>query len=387
MREGGLKSARRPIARVGQGTVTPWRRLCCDVSTGAPSTTTVTRYILIAIALVAVAAMAWIVADALVIGFGAIVMATLLRAISVPLARKTGWSEKISLVVTVLGLMVAMGLLFWLFGRQAAHQFAEMRERLPEAVDKFKAWLEGSPLGGVVSDGLKQATQEGGPMQNVGMMLSATLGGLGNLLLIVFAGIYFAVDPKMYRNGALRLLPPSRRAQVGRALDDAGMALHKWLVAQLIVMLAVGTLTGIGLAVLGVPLSLSLALLIGLLEFIPVVGPILGAVPGVLLAFSQGPETAFYALLVYIAVQQIESNLLTPLIQRWAVELPPVVALLSIVACGLLFGVMGVIFATPMAVVAMAMVKHLYVEDTLENGKHPEKPSAPRGPRRRWQQA
>jgi predicted PurR-regulated permease PerM len=134
-------------------------------------------------------------------------------------------------------------------------------------------------------------------------------------------------------------------------------------------MVAVGVMTGIGLALLRVPLSLSLGLLAGLFEFVPVVGPIAAAVPGVLLAFAAGPQTAFYVLVLYVVVQQIESNILTPLIQRWAVELPPVIALLSIVACGLLFGPMGVIFATPMAVVVMAMVQHLYVEDTLENGR------------------
>jgi len=131
----------------------------------------------------------------------------------------------------------------------------------------------------------------------------------------------------------------------------------------------VGTMTGVGLALIGVPLSLSLGLVAGLLEFIPVVGPILAAVPGVLLAFSAGPQSAAYAVLLYISVQQIESNILTPLVQRWAVELPPVVALLSIVAAGLVFGVMGVIFATPMAVVVMALVRHLYVEDTLEKNR------------------
>jgi predicted PurR-regulated permease PerM len=117
-----------------------------------------------------------------------------------------------------------------------------------------------------------------------------------------------------------------------------------------------------------------------LFEFVPVVGPIVSAVPGVLLAFSKGPETAVYATLVYIAVQQIESNVLTPLIQRWAVELPPVIALLSIVVCGLLFGVMGVIFATPIAVVVMAMVQHLYVEDTLEKNSGPKVPVRSKSP-------
>ena len=349
--------------------------------TSAEQNATATRYILIAIALLAVAAILWTIADVLVIGFGAIVFAAVLRAIVEPVARVTHLSERLTLVVVVLALLALFGLLFWLFGRQAAHQFADMREQLPGAIEKARAWLEGNPIGRTIL-GLFQQSSENGDTFGIGkagLALGATVGGLANLLLIIFAGVYLAADPKLYRNGALRLLPPSRRAQVGHALDDAGLALRKWLVAQIIVMVAVGLMSGIGLALLGVPLSLSLGLLAGLLEFVPVVGPIAAGIPAVLLGFTQGPETALYVLILYVAVQQIESNVLTPLIQRWAVELPPVIALLSIVAFGLLFGVMGVIFATPMAVVVMAMVQHLYVEDTLENGRaEPKRPSRKR---------
>lgn len=344
----------------------------------ASKSTEVTRYILIALALVLVAAALWITVDAWVIGFGAIVFATLLRAAAEPIHRQTGLPERWSVIVAVVLLLVLLSLLGWLFGAQTAKQFAELRDRLPEAVGKLQEWLQGSATGRAIVDGVKQAVGNGDAAANFGLAAGAALSGLGNLLLILFAGIYFALDPKLYRNGALRLLPPSRRAQVGSALDDAGISLKKWLVAQLIVMLAVGALTGTGLALIGVPLALSLGLLVGILEFVPVLGPIVAAVPGVLLAFAKGPETAVYALVIYIIVQQLESNLLTPLIQRWAVELPPVVALLSIVACGLLFGVMGVLFATPMAVVGMALVRHLYVEDTLEHGAPQPRAKRPR---------
>lgn len=334
----------------------------------------VTRHILVAISLLAVAAIIWTASEVLVIAFGSVVFATVLRALAVPLARRTGWSERASLTVVVLLLIVLMAVFTWLFGRQLEGQIADMRQQLPAAVEKFKAWLAESRVGRMVVENLKQSAQDSSPLSGAGMAVSAVFGSLGNLLLMMFAGIYLAADPGLYRRGALRLLPPARRSQVGCALDDAGVALHQWLVAQIAVMLAVGVMTGGGLALLGVPLALSLGVLAGLLEFVPVVGPILSAVPGILLAFSAGPNTAFYALLVYVAVQQIESNVLTPIVQRWAVELPPVIALFSIVVCGVLFGVWGVIFATPMAVVVMAMVKHLYVEDTLENGNGASRP-------------
>lgn len=334
-----------------------------------------TRYILIAIALVAVAALLWVIRDALVIGFGGIVVATLLRAAAMPLSRRTRLSPRWCVVLVVLTLAAGFGLLGWLFGAQVAHQFAQFREQIPAAIENVRNWLAGIPGAEPIAEALKGGSAGGDILSNFGLAATAVLGGLGNLLLILFAGIYFAVDPGMYVAGALRLLPPSRRPQVRRALEDAGTALRNWLVAQLIVMLVVGVVTGVGLALLDVPLSLLLGVLIGLLEFVPVIGPIVAAAPGVLLAFTKGPATAACAALLYIAVQQIESNLLTPLIQRWAVELPPVVALLSIVACGLVFGPLGVLFATPMAVAVMALVQHLYVEDTLEKGRPAGSPS------------
>jgi predicted PurR-regulated permease PerM len=341
----------------------------------SPETVNVTRYVLIAIALLAVAAVIWVVADVIVIAFGGIVVAAVLRAMADPLARVTGWKGRWALLAVIGALLIACSALFWLFGRQATQQFLEMREQLPAAIEKVQTWLSESRLGAVALDFFQQGGEGGPSLSSAGAAFSATLGGLANLLLIVFVGIYLAADPRLYRDGALRLLPPARRPQVRGALNDAGTALRKWLVAQIIVMAAVGVMVGAGLALLGVPLWLSLGLLAGLFEFVPVAGPIAAAIPAVLLAFSQGPQTALYVLLLYILVQQVESNILTPLVQRWAVDLPPVIALLAIVVCGLLFGVLGIIFATPMAVVVVALVQHLYVEDRrgeTGRGQNPE---------------
>ena len=324
--------------------------------------------ILIAVAVVGVAALLWKVADVFMIAFGAILVAATLRAAMDPVMRWSGMRERWALLTVVAVLLLVGSLLSWQFGRQAAQQFAEMRVQLPEALEKFQVWLSESKAGQIVLETVKKAGEEGGSVANAGMALGATLNGVGDVLLILVVGIYLAADPRLYRDGALRLLPVARRPQVGEALDEAGNALRKWLLAQLVIMGAVGVMTGVGLALLGVPLWLSLGLLSGLLEFVPVVGPLVALVPGVLLAFAQGPTTAVYVLGLYLLVQQIESNILTPLIQRWAAELAPVLALLAIVAGGLLFGVLGVVFATPLAVVVVVLVRRLYVEDTLESG-------------------
>jgi predicted PurR-regulated permease PerM len=130
-------------------------------------------------------------------------------------------------------------------------------------------------------------------------------------------------------------------------------------------MVVVGALIGIGLWILGMPSALALGLLAGMLEFIPFAGPILAAIPAILLALAVSPEMALWVALLYTAVQQFEGNVLTPLVQQYAVDLPGVVLLFSLIGFGTLFGTLGVILAAPLAVVTMVLVKRLYVIETL----------------------
>lgn len=128
-------------------------------------------------------------------------------------------------------------------------------------------------------------------------------------------------------------------------------------------MVAVGILTTVGLWIAGVPLAIPLGILSMILDFVPFIGPLLAAIPGILVAFSQGPEVAVYAALVYFGVQFVEGNVLMPMAQKWAVHMPPVLGLLSIVAFGLVFGVMGVLFAMPLTVVTMVLVQRLWIDN------------------------
>jgi predicted PurR-regulated permease PerM len=270
------------------------------------------------------------------------------------------------LIVVAASLLVALGLA-WLFGQQATKQATELREQLPAAVHKAIDAVQRTDTGRAIIASIRGGAAVQNAAANVGIAATALLFGLLDLILILFLGVYFALDVSLYRDGALRLLPPRHRHRVGRVLDDAGEALQKWLLGQAIAMVTVGIVVGVGLALVGVPLAFALGALAAILEFVPVVGPILFSIPGLLLAFSKGPEMALYAFFVYLGVQQFEGNVLIPLIQRWAVELPPVVGLLAVVVGGLLLGVPGIVFATPLAVVIMRIVKHLYVEDALES--------------------
>jgi len=153
---------------------------------------------------------------------------------------------------------------------------------------------------------------------------------------------------------------------VGDALDACADALAGWLKGQAISMLFVGLATWIALAALGIPAPLVLGIIAGILDFVPFFGPVVSGALAILLAFTQGPRAALYVAVLVLLIQQTEAHVMVPLLQRWAVKLPPVLSLVAVVVFAGLFGVPGVLLATPLMVVAMVLVRKLYVEDLLE---------------------
>jgi predicted PurR-regulated permease PerM len=194
--------------------------------------------------------------------------------------------------------------------------------------------------------------------------------------MVLMAGIFLAMSPNVYRHGVMFLFPPRQREEIRQTLDYSGSALQLWLVGQLVAMVIVGALTAIGLSLIGLPSALGLGLIAGLFEFIPIVGPFLGAATAVLLASSQGWQMVLWTIGVFAVVQQLESNMITPMIQRRAVSLPPALLLFAVLAFGTLFGPLGVLFASPLTVIVYVAIKKLYVEDVL--GEETHIPGAPK---------
>jgi predicted PurR-regulated permease PerM len=202
-------------------------------------------------------------------------------------------------------------------------------------------------------------------MSNIGKYAFAVGGAITNLVLVVIAGVFLASEPRLYRRGFLKLFPEDRHEAMAHAFDNTARALHLWLLGQLASMLIIGAFTWLGLWLVGVPSALMLGVIAGLAEFVPLLGPIFSAVPGLLLALLISPETALWALVVYVGIQQIESNLITPLVERRAVSLPPVVTLFGVLAMGVTFGFLGLLLSAPLTVVTYVLIKQLYVRDTL----------------------
>lgn len=306
-------------------------------------------------------ALVWKLADVFVLVFGAIVVAIALRAL-VRRVERLGVPARFSFMASLLlVLLVGVATIAWV-GDPLAAQLSRLREGLPAALDRMFAWMGSHRIGITALEYWESLQHDGLPWGRLLGVAGTAIGAMGMFALIIFMGVFLAADPKMYRAGFLCLFPKQQRESIADALEQSADGLRRWLLGQSISMLYVGSAIALGLLALGVPLALSIGLISGLLSFIPFIGALAGGALAVLVAFMDGPATAMHVLILCVAIQQVEGHVLIPLVQRWAVSLPPVLSLVSALVFGILFGIVGVLFATPMMVVLMILVRSLYVE-------------------------
>jgi predicted PurR-regulated permease PerM len=216
-------------------------------------------------------------------------------------------------------------------------------------------------------------------LSNVTRVAGDIFSAIVAIVVTITAGIIFSLYPRRYRDGIILLFPKDMRPRLRESANATGVALKGWLVGQLISMSIIGVLTTIGLLLIGMPSWLALGLLAGVAQFIPVVGPNVAAIPGVLIGASISMPMMLWSLAVYIGIQQLESNFITPIVMRRAAALPMALTLFSIIAFTALFGIIGALVATPMTVAAKVLIEKLYLEDVL--GERAESAAAPRRPR------
>jgi predicted PurR-regulated permease PerM len=205
----------------------------------------------------------------------------------------------------------------------------------------------------------------GGLLSRLASLGSTVVGALANLALVIVAAVYLAADPTLYRRGAIKLLPPSQHGRILDAMDVTGNALRLWFGGQLVTMTLVGVVSALAYWWIGLPSPLALGLIAGVTNFVPYLGPILGAIPALVFALATDLTTALWTLGAVVVIQQLEGNVITPFIQQRAVSLPPAVVLFAIVVFGLVFGLPGVFLAVPLTVTLMVLVKKLWVRQML----------------------
>ncbi|AVT76879.1 MULTISPECIES: AI-2E family transporter [Rhodopseudomonas] len=197
-------------------------------------------------------------------------------------------------------------------------------------------------------------------------LILGTIGAVGNFFIVMFLGLAFAAQPSVYRNGLVRMVPRRYRAQADVIVTDTGEMLKRWLLAQLITMMAVFAVTATGLSLIGIPGAFILGIQAGLLAFIPTVGAILGGLIIVLAAIGSGWIAVVSAFVLFLGVHALESYILTPLIQRQAIDIPPATLFAMQILLGIVFGLWGLALALPLMAIGRVVLDHLRGEEPAE---------------------
>ncbi len=320
------------------------------------------RTTVIVIATAGAAYALWKLADLLLLVFACALIALIFFNLARWIVDRTGLNFGLALAVSVVGILTALTGAFWFFGNSLSNEFAELAQRLPQAWEVFRARFAETPIGAEFFRRAGDLVPSGQTIVGFATGLVTSLGTIVSALAIVIVGgIYLAAQPRLYGKGVIMLTPHAARGKMTRTFMAVADSLNAWLVGQGIGMVFVGVASTIGLSVIGLPAAPAIGLVAGLCEFVPYLGTVVVVIPSVILAFGQSTTMGIWTIVVLVAVQQIQGNLVMPLLQSRMVELPPALTIFSLVALGVLLGPVGVILATPLTVVAMVMVKSLYV--------------------------
>ena len=334
----------------------------------------------------------WSLREVLIHLFAAVVLAMAICTLVGALRRRSGIQRPLALVICLLGLLLIVAIAVAVIIPPFFSQFQQLLVQLPAAARELQqivmGWIDhassfvygsGSPAEGssrlVPGDlssfpsGSALASGVSGGIKGL-LGLASNLGsGLIQLLLVVAVALMVAIQPEAYRNVAIQLVPSFYRRRAGNILLQCGEALSSWMIGVLISSLCVGVLAGIGLSLLGVKLVMANALLAGLLNVIPNVGPTLSTVFPMAVALLDAPWKAIAVLGLYVVIQHVESYVITPSVMQHQVNLLPGLTLTAQFIFTVLFGPLGLLMALPLAVVMQVLIREIVIHDLLDPWK------------------
>jgi predicted PurR-regulated permease PerM len=322
----------------------------------------------------------WQMRQLVLVVFASIIFATALNIIARKIQR-FGVRRSLAVVLAIVATVGSTIIFFALLVPPFIEQFNQFIQLFPKILDRLDLWAHnlGDRLpGGIFDDlaiDLASIIQQVQPMVNNLLettisVFSDTLGILLNISLTIILTLMFFVDPQWYRRCFIRLFPAFYRQRVNEILDRCETALTGWLIGILFNMVVIAITSWVGLSFLGVQFALANGLFAGLLTFIPNVGPGLSVIPPMAIALLESPWKSLTVLLLYIVIQQLEGNVLTPYVMAQQVSLPPAITLLAQVFFARFFGFPGLFLALPLTVLILVWVKSVLVEDILNPWEH-----------------
>ncbi len=328
---------------------------------------------------------AWYFAATLFLIFAGILLAVALTAVTNLFGRVVGLPHSLRLMIVCLALAGLLSGIVFLGGTTIAQQATALSDTLKSQLVGVKAFLErngidtsyfeptnppspgtGSPTspspGAAPSHNLPSASalasSGGAIVSQTFKLLLGTVSAVGNFFIVLFLGLTFAAQPGVYRKGLLFLAPARHRARASVVIDRIGETLERWLTAQMMTMCAVFIVTWIGLAIIGIQGSFILGVQAGLLAFIPTVGALIAGLIVVLASLASGWVAAASAFVLFLGIHVLESYILTPIIQRQALDIPPATLFAFQILLGVVFGIWGIALALPLIAVAKVMIDY-----------------------------
>jgi predicted PurR-regulated permease PerM len=289
-------------------------------------------------------------------------IAVFFRGLSGYIERKTKWNSNWCLAFSIIATLIIVALLFWMMGAKVQAQAEELSKTLPSTLEKAKKELSKSTIGQKIIEKISSPETKKQGASIIQTFFKSTFGILGDVYVVLFIGIFFTVAPKRYVEGMVTVIPAKAKTKARHVLDRIGDNLKKWLKGKLFAMLVVFVLTSIGLVIMGIPMWLVLALIAGILNFIPNFGPLIAMIPAVLVGLMKSPADALWVAGLYILVQVLESNFITPLVQQRLISVPPAVIIIMQLLMAPLTGGWGLVLATPLLVIIIVLVQELYVK-------------------------
>lgn len=309
----------------------------------------------------------WYAWEVLFLAFAGLLLAIILSALADWIECRTGLSPRLSFAVVICGALVLIALAAWFIVPRVISQTAQIIKLVPQSLTEARDYLDRFSWGKQAVHFLHQAMLNFNFAGKLTKIVSGVTDAAAALIIVAVVGFYGAANSKRYLDGMLHLVPAKHRNQTREVGAEVLYTLHWWILGQLVPMVVLGVATMIGLWALGVPLAFTLGLFTGVMIFIPYLGALLSEIPAVLVALSVSPMTAVYVIIFYLGVHILEGYVLTPLVQRRAVRLLPIVTILSQFLMWLLTGLLGVAIATPLAASAWVVIKRLYLHEKIRH--------------------
>jgi predicted PurR-regulated permease PerM len=326
---------------------------------------------------------AWYFAATLFLIFAGMLLGVTLNALTHLLGRVVSWPHWLRLSIVCLVLAALLCGVIFLGGTTIAQQATALSNTIKSQLVNVKAFLDrngidtsyfdlanpasapsASASPGTASPthslpGADALASSGGAIVSQTLkLLLGTLSAVGNFFIVIFLGLTFAAQPSVYRNGLLYLAPAKHRARTTVVIDRISDTLERWLIAQIAVMAAVFAVTWLGLTIIGIPGSFILGIQAGLLAFIPTVGAIVAGLIVILASLASGWVAAASALVLFLGVHALESYILTPILQRQALDIPPATLFAFQILLGIVFGIWGISLALPLMAIVKVLIDH-----------------------------